>query len=211
MESDDGIRESLQQAISLRDTDAFERAMTSACRDGVPRSLAATLARALVMPWHTRHEDVARALQQLKDPVAVGALYEAALAKHAYLDYDEFFGLARKCTWALADIGTPEAKLRLEQLAAGGNEAIAAYARKRLARWEEEKERKGVPMPTDAPDATVVAKVEVVERLEAILPGSPDTRPSEPQRLTRVCRNFGSEDILGVHLWGSRPVARPPS
>jgi hypothetical protein len=95
------------------------------------------------MPWHTRHEDIARALQRLRDPRTVDALFSAALSRHDYLAYDEFFGLARKCTWALADIGTIEAKRRLEQLAGSENPMIAGYARKRLGRWEEEMDRKG--------------------------------------------------------------------
>jgi hypothetical protein len=137
------IRERLEQAIEARNAHAFELALTSAYQLGLTRDLAGPLTQALLMGWHTRHEDVARALQTLKDPVAVDALFEAALSKHDYLEYDEFFGLARKCTWALADIGTVDAKRRLERLAACENAQISAYAQKRLDRWEDEKERKG--------------------------------------------------------------------
>jgi hypothetical protein len=139
------VREKLEQAIEARDAAAFELALNAAFRAGLTPDLAGLLARALSMSWHTRHEDVVGALQQLKDPVAVDALYWAALAKHDSLDYDEFFGLARKCTWALADIGTSEAKRRLEDLAAGNNEVIAGYAKRRLDAWEKEKGRKALP------------------------------------------------------------------
>jgi hypothetical protein len=57
--------------------------------------------------------------------------------------YDECFGLARKCTWALADIGTPEAHARLEILAKHSNPQIAAYAQKRLDEWDDERPRNG--------------------------------------------------------------------
>jgi hypothetical protein len=47
----------------------------------------------------------------------------------------EELALVRKCTWALADIGTPEAKARLQDLAKSLNAQIAGYAQKRLDRW----------------------------------------------------------------------------
>jgi hypothetical protein len=129
--------------MEARDADAFESALRSAYQAGLSLDLSEVLAAALLMPWHYRHEDLARALQQLRDPRTVDALFHAAFSRHAYLDYDENFGLARKCTWALADIGTAEAKRRLEELAAGENESVAGYAQRRLDRWESEKARKG--------------------------------------------------------------------
>lgn len=108
----------------------------------MPHTLADEFAEALVMPWHTRHEDLASGLQKMRVPETVDALFAAATAQHPYLDYDEFFGLARKCTWALADIGTPLARQRLAELAANPNPTIAEYAQKRLDRWEAEAHRK---------------------------------------------------------------------
>lgn len=61
-------------------------------------------------PWHERHEDIVRALQILRSPEAVGALERTTLSNHEYLANDNNYALARKCTWALADIGTVEAK-----------------------------------------------------------------------------------------------------
>ena len=81
-------------------------------------------------------------LQHLKDPRAIDALFSAATVSHDYLSYDEFFGLARKCTWALADIGTPEARARLEALAAHEVPQIAEYAKERIDNWEDELDRK---------------------------------------------------------------------
>jgi hypothetical protein len=94
-------------------------------------------------PWHQRHEDVVRALQQLRSPEAIGALERTAFSTYEYLAYDEDFGLARKCTWALADIGTPAARGALTRLANCNNPKIAAYAKKRLDSWEKELPRKG--------------------------------------------------------------------
>lgn len=97
----------------------------------------------LKSPYHHCHEDIVSGLQRLKHAGACEALFNAALIRHEYLDYDENFGLARKCTWALADIGSPEAQGYLRNLAAGSNKMIAAYAQKRLDRWDEEQHRKG--------------------------------------------------------------------
>jgi len=95
-------------------------------------------------PWHQRHEDVVRALQQLRNPDAVSVLERTAFSTHQYLAYDEDFGLARKCTWALADIGTPAAREALTRLANCNNQTIAGYAKKRLDNWGKELPRKGL-------------------------------------------------------------------
>ena len=83
-------------------------------------------------PWHTRHEDVAFALECLRDARAIEALFDAATRKFPYLEYDQGHALARKCTWALAKIGTREAIERLQDLAHCGEGVVEAYARKRL-------------------------------------------------------------------------------
>jgi hypothetical protein len=86
----------------------------------------------LVEEWHYKHEDIAFALEGLHDPSSVEPLYQAALSRHEYLDYDEGYALSRKCTWALYKIGTPEAFERLRDLSRVENPVIAGYARKRL-------------------------------------------------------------------------------
>jgi hypothetical protein len=98
---------------------------------GLPNALP-VLNQLLVEEWHRRHEDIAFSLEELHDPSSVEPLYRAALSRHEYLDYDEFYGLARKCTWALSMIGTPEAYGRLRDLSRVENPVIAEYARKRL-------------------------------------------------------------------------------
>lgn len=100
------------------------------------------LAKLLLSTNHQRHEDIAHTLQGFKDLRTVDALFQAALVIHDHLHYDEFFGLARKCTWALADIGTPEALSKLQLLAKGENQLIAGYAQKRIDSWKSERHRK---------------------------------------------------------------------
>ena len=135
-------RDNLLTAIQAEDAEAFELAVRSAFAAGLPCDLADLLTDALLMPWHRRHEDLVSALQKMKVPASAEALFAAATTQHAYLEYDDFFGLARKCTWALADIGTPLARLKLHQLATNSNQTIAAYAQKRLDRWDDEIQRK---------------------------------------------------------------------
>jgi len=90
------------------------------------------LCELLLADFHTRHEDIALTLERLKDPRSLEALYHAAHAHFPYLDYDDNFALPRKCTWALARIGTPEAFDRLRQLVDSSNPKISAFAQKRL-------------------------------------------------------------------------------
>ncbi|MFL6337215.1 MAG: HEAT repeat domain-containing protein [Pyrinomonadaceae bacterium] len=135
----------LWSAIEARDAERVEFALYDCYKAGLTPEHVPALIELLGQAWHYRHEDVVHALQELKDPRAVDALYEEAHASYEYLAYDEFYGLARKCTWALADIRSPEAKAKLEMLAREGNELVAEYARKRLDRWNSELARKGTP------------------------------------------------------------------
>lgn len=102
-----------------------------------------TLVELLLARWHTRHEDTALWLQQLRDPRAVDALFETAFSKFPHFEHDNSYALARKCTWALADIGTPEARAKLEEIARRADEEIAGYAQRRLDHWDSELDRKG--------------------------------------------------------------------
>ncbi|MDB6067871.1 MAG: hypothetical protein JWR26_4079 [Pedosphaera sp.] len=133
----------LEAAAKSGDDRVIGAAMLHAFQTGLSCEFVPALVDILVQPSHRSHEDIVLALQELKDARAVDAIYDAALVQHDYLAYDEFSGLARKCTWALADIGTPEARTRLEMLAQHRSSQIAGYAKKRLERWNDERHRKG--------------------------------------------------------------------
>jgi hypothetical protein len=133
----------LEKSIDSNDGDYVEDVLNGAFKSGLSPDLVPALIRLLSLKWHQRHEDVVGALQELKDPKSVEALFQAATSKHEYLSFDEFDGLARKCTWALADIGTEEAKSKLAILSKSDNPRIAGYAKKRLDNWESEMHRKG--------------------------------------------------------------------
>ena len=133
----------LHNAIETKDAEQVEVALYECFGFGFSPEYVPALIELLGKTWHNRHEDVVSVLQSLKDPRAVDALYDEAHSEYEYLNYEDCFGLARKCTWALADIGTPEAKAKLQQLAQENNQMIAEYAQKRLNNWEKEKSRKG--------------------------------------------------------------------
>lgn len=137
------VFELLQQATQLGDARSIECALLIAHGRTGDIDVVPTLIALLRSTAHHRHEDLARWLQGLRDPRAVEALYATALTKHEYLAYDDSHALARKCTWALADIGTEQAQEKLRLLVGGDDPEVAGYARKRLDRWADEMSRKG--------------------------------------------------------------------
>ena len=137
------ILKKLKESLDSKNPDEIEYAINDAWQDGMNETYVDVLIEMLALTWHYRHEDIVNALQELKSPKSVSALFEAATVHHPYLEFDENYSLARKCTWALADIGSSEAKEKLELLAKDENKMISSYALKRLENWENELKRKG--------------------------------------------------------------------
>jgi hypothetical protein len=140
------VVQELERAIRQKDPDALEDAINCVDPKSVndPR-LVPVLCDLLSATWHECHEDIALTLQQIRDPRASRALGQAAILKFEYLDYDNSYAFARKCIWALADIGTDEAKQWLLELSKVEDPTIAGYATRRLDLWMEELDRKGPP------------------------------------------------------------------
>jgi len=90
------------------------------------------LCKLVVADWHFQHENIASTLQILKDPKTIDSLYAAALLNLKYLEYSDVAPLARKCIWALSEIGTSEAKAKLKQLAGSDCEKVSDYALRQL-------------------------------------------------------------------------------
>ena len=133
----------LQAAIDKKDGNAVEDALLLCYDKEGGADYVGLLVNLLLADWHMRHEDVALELQRLRSPLAVSALRVTATRKFQYLEYNDSHALARKCTWALADIGTMEAKSKLIEIAACEDPEVAGYAHKRLENWESELGRKG--------------------------------------------------------------------
>ena len=134
------IKTQLEDAFSNHESDAVEKAM---CHEIRPDDdCTEILCKLLECDWHLSHEDITLALQRLGDPKAIKVLRRVAERKFDYLEYNNSEALARKCTWALADIGTPEAKAALEEIVKLPDEVIASYATERLESWQNELHRK---------------------------------------------------------------------
>jgi hypothetical protein len=134
----------LEAAIRFQDGAQVEQALIQAFAAGLHAQMSPLLIVLAEAPWHMHHEALVSAIQQLRIPEAVEALEHVAHATYAYLGYDESYGLARKCTWALADIGTPAAYQALVRLARSANPSIASYATKRITNWQDERHRKPI-------------------------------------------------------------------
>lgn len=93
---------------------------------------------------HARHEDVAKTLQDLRDPGTVECLFTRVGRRLEYLEYNDNTALACKCIWALHDIGTPDAIDRLRQLAHDPREEVSREVAARL-------EALSARRPDDAP------------------------------------------------------------
>lgn len=72
------------------------------------------MCRLLIQDWHTSHENVARELKVFKYPDAVDYLFKAALTLHQYIGSD--YALGVKCIYALYEIGTDDAREKLQLL-----------------------------------------------------------------------------------------------
>ena len=86
----------------------------------------------LLAEWHFKHEDIVMIMKMIEDPDTVDCLYLTAFKKLPYLDYDDTFGLARKCIYALAAIQTSDAINKIKLLTTNPNEVISKYAKKEL-------------------------------------------------------------------------------
>jgi|GEM_PF-3504471 len=91
--------------------------------------------------WHKIHEELVSGFQRKKDPEMARHLYKWII-KETIPEFD-YKPVTRRCTWALADIGTDEAKYYLYKLTSFPNEYIQGFAHKRLKNWEREIRRKG--------------------------------------------------------------------
>ena len=85
---------------------------------------------------HYNHEDLAFLLEKKHSPKLINRVYDLAVMELDYKKEDEFFNIARKCTYALGYTNTPKAKEKLELLAKNENELIREYAIKQLNRHD---------------------------------------------------------------------------
>jgi hypothetical protein len=107
----------IDEATASRHADGIECALLLGFRFGFPKDIVPTLCKLLPATWHRQHENMAMIIEDMPDPIAVEPLYQAALTKYDYLDYDDTYALANKCIWALGAIANKEAESKLYLLA----------------------------------------------------------------------------------------------
>jgi hypothetical protein len=126
----------LRQALRERDAVGVEFGLYLGHRFGISQDFLDVLLSLSNEPWHQQHENVIDGLAKLADPASVDVLYQTALARHPYLEYDEAFALGTKSIHALGAIRTPEAIARLGDLLHSGNEILESKAESQLRRIE---------------------------------------------------------------------------
>jgi hypothetical protein len=142
----DAVHAELKEALASGSAGRVEGAMFLAVRYLLSPDWVPVLSSLLTEDWHHQHETIADALQNLRDPSSVGPLYRASTMQFDYLSYDDSSAFARKCIWALHDIGNSEAVEKLNLLSTHEREDIREYARKRLSALSAR-----VPCAADAP------------------------------------------------------------
>ncbi|HEY6252424.1 MAG TPA: hypothetical protein VI685_20915 [Candidatus Angelobacter sp.] len=128
------ILRALEQTLHTKRKADVECAMILWFHFGFPDNTGPILCKLILEDWHTQHENMAAAMQKLRDPRTVDCLYQTALARFPYLEYDEAHALAVKCLWALSDINTHEACEKLKLLTQSKNKIIRENAERLLNR-----------------------------------------------------------------------------
>jgi hypothetical protein len=129
------IRELICNAISRRDGGGIEYAFLLGFSFGFPENFTNLLCILLEAEWHQKHEDIARLLQNLRDPISVDALFRATKARHPYLEYNNNIAFAIKCVWALSEIDDRKALDKLRLIAeTDDREDVRAIAMSRLGK-----------------------------------------------------------------------------
>ena len=136
------LTEMFKKAIISREPDEIDDVINTIMSLDNDELATPYLCSLLEEKWHFSHESIVSILQDIGDPRAIKILKYTANCKFDYLSDDNSNSLARKCTWALADIGTREAKEALIDLTKNSDDITAEYAEKRIKNWDKEAERK---------------------------------------------------------------------
>ena len=97
---------------------------------------ASVLMRLLLENWHDLHEDLVFELGLLGDPSAVEVIQKAVYIRFEHLvQWGNLHEFQRKCTYALARIGTEESRAALEALARSTDPSVRKYGEECLQKW----------------------------------------------------------------------------
>jgi hypothetical protein len=90
------------------------------------------LNKVLPEDWHMEHEDIARTMQDLHDESSIEALCRTVYSKYKYLEYNDSQALARKCIYALGEIGSKKAIQILKDMCNSDDEYLRSTAKHQL-------------------------------------------------------------------------------
>lgn len=96
--------------------------------------------------WHELHDWIASSFQNRRHPSTAKYIYDQII--NSKIPEFEYKPTTRKCTWALADIGTEESKNYLQELAKSADKIVQGFAQKRIDSWDKEIPRKGRMIPS---------------------------------------------------------------
>lgn len=124
----------LRDAVMRKSAEDVEMALIVCAIFGVTADALDLLVHLCSADWHYQHENVLSALDELRQPAAVDALYHATQWIPEYLDYDESRALATKAIWGLGNTPGPEAEQALTRLLNSNDEIVREGAKAQLAR-----------------------------------------------------------------------------
>jgi hypothetical protein len=128
----------LRNALQRRDGRDVEMALLVCFTFGFTPDHLQPLLELSFADWHTRHEDVVSALQDLNTPAAVPAFVHATRWIPTYLDWDDNRALAKKAIHALGKAPGLEAEQALMQLIVDyDDEVLRETARRVLKRRQD--------------------------------------------------------------------------
>ena len=121
------------EAAAIKDGDALRDAIPGVNQDFAAAPL---LAHLLLEGWHESHEDIVFELGLIGNPCAIEAIAKVAAIHWAYLVQQSMLGeFQRKCTYALARLGTDESKAALVQLCNSSDSVLSRVAEEGLQQW----------------------------------------------------------------------------
>ncbi len=96
-----------------------------------------TLAHLLIQPWHHLHDRIAGMLEFEYDERIIEFLHQGSMYRCDNLEYEsDYCEFNRKCLFALANIGTPDAICYLKAASGCENSIIASHALKIIKEFD---------------------------------------------------------------------------
>jgi len=126
IENPEFIREELKKAINSKDEDQIERAINLMWLHNDNKQFIDELNILLLDTNHTRHQEIAKTIQDLANPKSIPFIKKALESKFDYLQYtcSESDAIAKWFSWALFSIGTKEAINIIKEYTESDDEGI---------------------------------------------------------------------------------------